>query len=134
MIPPNRQSKDMRCERIVVIQTQKIERRCSLCPVYLFAQGCEELRVKCLITNPVTDSLYQVSKKVRNIFVQGYARFSESFFELMDFAVDVVTQLARFNTSFTNRDQIQPDFIGPIQIAAVVVETHHWWPPTLTFS
>src|SRR5260221_11981282 len=134
VVPPDRQSKDMRCERIVVIEAQEIKGRCSLCLVNLVHQGCEELRMKRLVTNPIADPLYEVPEKVRNILVQRYVCFGKSLLELMDLAIDIVTQLRRFHPPFTNRDQIQPDFVGPIQIAAVVVETHHWRPPTLTLS
>src|SRR5258708_16449485 len=124
----------MRCERIVVSETQEIKCRRSLCLVNLFDQRCEELRMKRLVANPIADSLYEVPEKVRNILVQRYVCFGKSLLELMDLAIDIVTQLRRFHPPFTNRDQIQPDFVGPIQIAAVVVETHHSRPPTLTLS
>src|SRR5258708_23599052 len=134
VVPPDRQSKDMRCERIVVIEAQEIKGRCSLCLVNLVHQGCEELRMKRLVTNPIADPLYEVPEKIRNILVQRYVCFGKSLLEFIDLAVDVVTQFRRFHPPFTDRDQIQPDFVGPIQIAAVVIETHHRRPPTLTLS
>src|SRR5260221_754764 len=108
VVPPDRQSKDMRCERIVVIEAQEIKGRCSLCLVNLVHQGCEELRMKRLVTNPIADPLYEVPEKIRNILVQRYVCFGKSLLEFMDLAVDVVTQFRRFHPPFTDRDQIQP--------------------------
>src|SRR5260221_1181031 len=104
VIPPNRQSKDMRGERIIIIETQEIKGRCSLCLVDFFCQGCEKLRMKGLIADPIADSLYQVSEEVRNILVQRYVCFGKSLLEFMDLAVDVVTQFRRFHPPFTNRN------------------------------
>src|SRR5258708_35096404 len=114
VVPPYRQSKDMRCERIVVIEAQEIQGRRSLCLVNLFDQRCEELRMKRLVANPIADSLYEVPEKVRNILVQRYVCFGKSLLELMDLAIDIVTQPRSFHPPFPNPDPSHPNFVQPI--------------------
>jgi endoglucanase Acf2 len=83
------------------------------------------------MANPVTDPLQSRPDKVWQILLERNPGRTECILKLADISDYVITHIPDTDATFANREKIEQNFVGPIEIAAVVVQRNRRLRPTL---